>query len=102
MGKVNEARGPIILMGDFNLTDQTRHYSQITRTLTDVYREAGWGLGHTFPAGGFYPRVPLPLIRIDYIFHSRELAGLEARTGDSVGSDHIPVIARLSLVKAKE
>ncbi|TAK36195.1 MAG: hypothetical protein EPO21_03420 [Chloroflexota bacterium] len=95
--KVEEAEGPIVMVGDFNTTDQSRQYGQLTHNLTDVYREVGWGFGHTFPAAGYFPRLPFSVLRIDYIFHSRELTGREARVAGPTGSDHLPVIARLSL-----
>ncbi|MBI2863230.1 MAG: endonuclease/exonuclease/phosphatase family protein [Chloroflexi bacterium] len=101
MQKVEEVDGPVIAVGDFNLTDQTRQYRRVTRHLVDTHREVGRGLGLTFPANGkLLPlpfRLPIlyPLIRIDYVFHSAELVGMDVHTGDSAGSDHRPVIAQL-------
>jgi len=67
----------------------------------DSFREAGWGLGHTFPAaGGRYWALPYPslLVRIDYVFHSRDWKAEAAWVGEWDGqSDHRPVIASLTL-----
>lgn len=95
--RVDRAGGPIIVAGDFNMTDQSRQYGQITQNLADTYREIGWGLGHTFPANKRFVPFVLPLIRIDYIFHSQEITGLDIKVGNNSGSDHFPVIARLGL-----
>jgi len=40
---------PLIAPVDFNANDQSTAYAIVTRTLVDSWREAGWGLGHTFP-----------------------------------------------------
>lgn len=97
MEKVGAAAGPILVIGDFNITDQSRQYGQVTQDLIDTFRETGWGLGHTFPANTRF--VPFPLLRIDYMFHSREFVGLDARVGNGTNSDHLPLTARFSLNK---
>lgn len=101
--------GALIALGDLNATDQNDAYALTTRSLRDAWREAGWGFGHTFPGadarvspgssrpsfGGF--AVPQWLVRIDFIFHSAELAAHDARLGRFDGmSDHRPVMATLA------
>lgn len=97
MAEVESTEGPIVALGDFNLTDQTRQYSRVSRKLTDSFRETGNGLGHTFPANGriMSLRLPFPVVRIDYVFHSKELAATSAHLGQSAGSDHHPVVVEL-------
>ncbi len=100
--------GPVIIVGDFNMTDQCDSYRRITASFTDTYREVGWGLGFTFPdfssgsvaLGGIrLPSIP-PVVRLDYIFHNSAVHGLEARVWPtSGGSDHRPVFARLFIGK---
>lgn len=100
---------PIIVLGDFNATDQNQVYQIMTRVFRDSWREAGWGLGHTWPALDPVSQshiaiagVPLPtfLVRIDYIFHSRHWRATSAAIGPWDGqSDHRPVIVRLVLEK---
>jgi vancomycin resistance protein VanJ len=99
--------GPLILAGDFNMTDQSEDYGRVASRYTDAYREAGWGLGLTFPANAPYfqtipfqiPGPPWPLVRIDYIFHNSFFQALEAQVWPtSGGSDHRPLFARLALV----
>jgi vancomycin resistance protein VanJ len=87
---------PTVMLGDFNSTDQTPYYHIIASAgLTDVYREAGWGLGSTFPAyNSYWPYVP-PLFRIDFIFVSDQFAVQRAWTGPDGGSDHLPLSADL-------
>jgi len=84
---------PLVVMGDFNLTDQQALYPALTRRLRDAHRESGWGLGFTFTR---FPRLGLPTWRIDYVFHSPDLVALSTTVGDWGGSDHRPVIARLA------
>jgi vancomycin resistance protein VanJ len=87
----------VVVVGDFNMTDQSSGYRRLTRRLGDAHREAGWGLGHTFPDGevGPIPTV-FPLIRIDYIFHSSDLMAERAYVGGNGGPNHRFVVAELS------
>jgi len=92
---------PLILLGDLNSTPTHEVYRTLSARFTDAFREAGWGLGHTFPAmGGRAWGIPYPdrLVRIDYIFHSADWRAEAAWVGEWDGSsDHRPVVARLRL-----
>ena len=98
LSRLEEIKGPLIVMGDFNLTDQQNHYSDLTRSLRDAYRQSGWGMGFTFAR---YPRSGIALWRIDYVFHSPDLTALHTTVGDFGGSDHRPVIAKLGFLETK-
>jgi len=101
--------GPLVVVGDFNVTDMNVAYRIVTRQLRDSWREAGWGFGHTFPGaasvGSSRPTlagipVPMWLVRIDYVFHSDNFTAAAARLGPWDGvSDHRPVVAELVLRK---
>ena len=85
---------PILIAGDFNMTDQTGDYQRITAQFNDSYREVGWGLGFSFPDLG----QPILLARLDYVFHSRDFQAVEARVWPtSGGSDHRPLFVTLVL-----
>lgn len=97
--------GPLLVAGDFNTTDRSNAYALVNGVLTDAWRAAGQGLGHTFPGattpGGSRPRVsgiPLPmwLVRIDHIFYSQHWQATDADFGpwDNV-SDHRPLMVQL-------
>ena len=98
---------PLIMLADLNTGDMSTAYRTVTSVLSDAWREAGWGNGHTFPggdsAGNSRPRiagiaVPMWLIRIDYVFHSPHWQAESAWLGPWDGvSDHRPVAARLRL-----
>ena len=94
---------PLILLGDLNSTPMHGVYHTLSTHLVDAFREAGWGLGHTYPAtGGRLWRLPYPgrLVRIDHVFHSEnwgaEAAWVEKWDGSS---DHRAVVARLRLLR---
>lgn len=92
-----QATGTVLLAGDFNMSDQARAYSLLSSNLRDAYREAGWGFGFTFPnklRGNPIP-FPIPVIRIDYIFHSPDLVTQSARVECKGGSDHCYLVAQL-------
>jgi len=89
---------PVVVLGDFNMSDQSRAYSAMTADLQDSFRQAGIGLGRTFPnnirvAG---VGIPFPLVRIDYVFHSPHLATTSARVQCIEGqSDHCALLVNL-------
>ena len=93
---------PVIAVGDFNTTERSSAYEVMTRRFDDAWRAAGFGFGHTFPGGPLAPTpfdlTPPPwLLRIDYVFFTRELTALDARIGPWDGtSDHRPVVAVLA------
>jgi vancomycin resistance protein VanJ len=99
--------GPLVALGDFNVTDQSGSYQIMTHALADSWREAGWGFGTTWPAPDLFGQsridlagIPMPawLIRIDYIFHSLHWRAVSAEIGPWDGySDHRPVVVKLTL-----
>lgn len=99
----------VILAGDANMSPLSDAYQIISSELVDSYRQAGFGLGHTFPGSdipesdrpqiaGWY--VPAWLARIDYIFHSNDWETISSRTARIDGvSDHRGVVSELQKAK---
>jgi endonuclease/exonuclease/phosphatase (EEP) superfamily protein YafD len=85
---------PVLMMGDLNMTHwQQAYHELIDAGLLDAFAEAGHGSSLTFPTRrGALPL--LPLLRLDYIFHSTELTALDAWVGADGGSDHLPLFAQ--------
>lgn len=93
--RLREETGPTLVLGDFNLSDQSDAYQSLDHVLTDAFREAGRGLGFTFPSQRRF--IP-PLIRIDYVWHSDHFVTHDAWVEqDSGTSDHLPVTAVVAL-----
>jgi endonuclease/exonuclease/phosphatase (EEP) superfamily protein YafD len=100
--------GALVILGDFNMSDQSEDYAHILESYDDTYREIGWGMGFTFPDFSNPRALPRflsrtssfpPFVRLDYIFHNDALLALEARVWPiSGGSDHRPLFVRLALV----
>ncbi len=83
---------PVLAIGDFNdvaWSDTTRLFKDLGGFL-DPRR--GRGTYATFPAGMVWLGWPL-----DHLFMTEEFLFSEMRVGESVGSDHRPVVARLCL-----
>jgi vancomycin resistance protein VanJ len=96
---------PVLILGDFNMGEQSDDYARIIDNgYTDVYRAVASGFGFTFPEWsradtipGFQARaLPLPpLLRLDYVF-ARGICPLSARVWDTTGgSDHHPLFVTL-------
>jgi endonuclease/exonuclease/phosphatase (EEP) superfamily protein YafD len=92
---------PFIVGGDFNTSDYSLMHAEMSRTMTDSFIEAGYGLGGSWPnsAARGLPSFLPPLIRIDYIWHSDEFQAVRAVQGPRLGSDHIPLVADLVLTQ---
>lgn len=63
---------PFIVGGDFNLSDESPLYNDLSAFMRDSFRDVGIGLGMSWvriDALGFPPILP-PLTRIDYLWHS--------------------------------
>ncbi len=97
--QVQRTDGSKILAGDLNMSDQTFAYARLQEVLSDSYREAGQGLGFTFPNNLVVNRmrVPGPFVRLDYVFHSDDWVTLQASVNCKQGSDHCFVLAKLAL-----
>lgn len=81
--------GPLVLMGDFNLTPDTDAYRKLAAALTDVTALAAQP-AHTFPSHA-------PTVQIDYIFCNGAVKPISATVLGVIASDHCPVLAEVEL-----
>lgn len=93
---------PGLLVGDFNSTETSAIYGRLLDLgLVDGYRLGGGGFGFSFPIGNRYPFLSSPpIVRIDHLFLTPGLSVSGARLAPDVGSDHLPLEARLLFVPA--
>ena len=113
LARISRETLPVILAGDFNMSDQADDYRRITALYRDAFREGGRGMGYTFPDWrapqsrsvinglplGFMPR----LVRLDYVFHNDTLQVLDARVWPTAGgSDHRPLRVRLAVMNQSD
>lgn len=98
---IEEETLPYVVAGDFNTSDQAIIYQAMAAVMRDSFREAGRGLGATWPAAtgeeGLPEFIP-PLIRIDYVWHSAQFGTLSAATGPNLRSDHLPLLVNLDFL----
>ena len=79
-----------ILCGDFNDTPNSYTYHQIHKYLNDSFMETGNGFGFTFKE--------LPLLRIDYMFHSSNIKATYFTVKREQGmSDHDYIVGKFRL-----
>ncbi|MCA9914832.1 MAG: endonuclease/exonuclease/phosphatase family protein [Anaerolineae bacterium] len=97
LARAPEETLPVILVGDFNMSEYSPIYDQIRADYTDAYRAASWGIGATWPGGASEEwTAPLPrLIRLDYVWHTAGFQAQNATVGAPLGSDHLPLIVTL-------
>ena len=101
MKMVEEEKNPVILAGDFNMNDQAMDYKLLVKSgLVDSYNHVGYGFGFTWPANrtpSVNIRPAIPFIRVDYIFHSKDIKPITAYVMTETGSDHKPLLVNLSM-----
>jgi len=90
--KIIETKYPTLVCGDMNANPSSYTYHQIKGTLKDGFKTCGSGYEYTL--NGLHK-----LFRIDYIFHSKTLRGLNYNSYVLDFSDHKPVIMETSLKK---
>lgn len=88
---ISQSRHPIVVCGDFNDVPQSYTYRTIVSSgdLTDSFKKAGSGYGHSF--NDFFN-----LLRIDYILYSDRYKALTYDSPDIKLSDHNPVIVTIT------
>ena len=84
--------GPLLIGGDFNITSWSPRFQDALAASSLVDCARGHGLVATWPT--FFS--PLS-IRIDHCLASKDWQVIGVRTGPSLGSDHYPAIAELTL-----
>lgn len=80
-----------ILVGDLNATPNALELKPLQKTYTDVWMTSGSGQGYTYPTTS-------PDRRIDYILTSPRIKVNKATTLESTASDHLPVVANITLI----
>lgn len=81
---------PTIVAGDFNLPIESAIYRRHWSDMRNAFSRSGVGFGST-------KRTRLWGIRIDHVLTTDHFATRWARLGQDVGSDHVPVVAELTL-----
>ncbi|QDU68615.1 endonuclease/exonuclease/phosphatase family protein [Engelhardtia mirabilis] len=94
------ASPPGLLLGDFNSSETSAVYARLAASgLVNTFREAGEGLGFSFPLPGRYKGLPLPpIVRIDHVWRTPGLVARRAKVGSDGGADHLPLIVDLDFV----
>ena len=100
--RIATAGVPSLVLGDFNMTDKQPEHRILTAAgLIDAFHEVGTSAA-SFPKRvgqphRFGPRTQNitlpPVIRIDYIWYTRDFIARSAGIGRDAGSDHLPVVA---------
>ena len=94
---VGTNNGPLILLGDLNLTPWSPIYGDFIRRSGLVNSSQGRAIHPSWPSFS-----PLFLIPIDHCLHNDGIAIKSERVGKSVGSDHLPVIVEFGLKERME
>ncbi|MBL8795278.1 MAG: endonuclease/exonuclease/phosphatase family protein [Planctomycetia bacterium] len=78
--------GPLLIAGDFNMTDESAVFHEFWSPYPDAWTQAGSGWGYTY-------RNRRTAIRIDHILSGPGWRCRRCWVGPDLGSEHLPVIA---------
>ncbi|MEA2223401.1 MAG: hypothetical protein QOH83_1777 [Solirubrobacteraceae bacterium] len=90
LAAAGKAPGPHALAGDLNARPQAPELAPLFEQYRDAWTAGGEGDGFTFPASA-------PASRIDYILVSAQLTVSRADVPAVAGSDHLPLVAELTI-----
>jgi vancomycin resistance protein VanJ len=88
LGAAQLARGPLLLAGDFNTTDDSRIFREYWSEFADAFHRRGLGIGYTY-------LINHTQLRIDHILTDDAWHVHRCWVGPAVGSPHRPLIADL-------
>ena len=84
---------PLLVVGDLNTTMWAEHYRKFEQTSGLTNARKGLGVRPTWPTFFFPAMIP-----IDHCMVSNDIYVHELTVGPNIGSDHRPIICRISLV----
>jgi endonuclease/exonuclease/phosphatase (EEP) superfamily protein YafD len=91
---LDEQRGPVVVLGDFNATQHSRVYKQLKADgMRSAHEDRGRGYATTWPNG----KQPIPPIRIDQAFLSPSVECISIDEGVGRESDHKPLLLDLRI-----
>lgn len=89
---VAEQDGPILLIGDLNVTPWCPYFRRLLKESGLKNSMQGFGFQPSWPADVGFLKIPL-----DHMLHSPDITVHHRIVGANVGSDHLPVIVDFSL-----
>ncbi len=93
-----QRKEPLLVLGDFNVTQHEPAYEELASGLQDAHLHAGLGFGNTWRLGAM-ANLPLALLRIDYLLSSPPVRPLSSDVDCAPHrSDHCIVRGRFELV----
>lgn len=96
LDRVSQETDPVLVAGDFNMTQANEGYRRMRTLLRSTQEEAGRWFGFTFATPQRRFGALMPLIRIDHIFVGGGVEVVRAgRIGEYGNSDHFPIDAIL-------
>jgi endonuclease/exonuclease/phosphatase (EEP) superfamily protein YafD len=87
-------QGPVLVAGDFNVTPWSTHFRDALSLSGMQDAALGFGIGRSWPS-----QFPPLGIRIDHCLASTHWRSVAVNVGPRLGSDHLPLVADLELLR---
>lgn len=92
-----EAVDADVVAGDLNATlDHAPLRALVEAGWRDVTEQAGAGWQPTWPSNGLFASLPLALVQIDHVLVGEGWVGLDSRTVEVEGTDHLALVVRIA------
>lgn len=89
---IKSIKEPVVLIGDLNTTMWSFQYKELVEVSALINARKGFGIHATWPSQFLALGIP-----IDHLLYSREFILSDFRALKDIGSDHLPIMASLSL-----
>lgn len=90
----NSLDGHFILIGDLNTTSYSTHFKKMKKKAGLIDTRKGFGILNTWHAD-----MPLLKVTLDHCLISDGLTVVDRKVGSNIGSDHLPIVAKVGIKK---
>lgn len=91
---IKNLSAPRVFVGDLNATPWSPWYQRLVKETKLIDARKGFGLLPSWPTAMLFPWLMIP---IDHCLVSEDIRIIKARTGERIGSDHLPLIIEMEI-----
>jgi endonuclease/exonuclease/phosphatase (EEP) superfamily protein YafD len=95
--RLNDLPAPKICVGDLNITPWSPYYRSFIERTELVNIRKGFGILPSWPSWPVFLLFKWTMLPLDHCLVSKDIRVADVRTGETVGSDHLPLIVELEL-----
>jgi endonuclease/exonuclease/phosphatase (EEP) superfamily protein YafD len=94
---LNDLPAPKICVGDLNITPWSPYYQSFIERTELVNVRKGFGVLSSWPSWPVFLLFKWMMLPLDHCLVSKDIRVADVRTGETIGSDHLPLIVELEM-----